>query len=397
MAAINVRRDVKDSFYRYKMPRLISKVEGKGNGIKTVVPNMAEIARALSRPASYPTKFFGCELGAQVKCDEKNERYIVNGDHDAEKLQTILDGFISKFVLCPSCQNPETDLIIKSDEILMDCKACGARNMGDNRHKLATFIVKNPPAAATKKQRKQRKAATAQANGTDEHGMPDSPVQEDAEDVAGSDDDIITQRINKEAAGLQMESKLAQEDWSEDTSDQAVAERLRELTVSGALANDDDEAKNLEAFGVWLEEHQDASDQDIIEKAEELDVLGKYKACQVLMQCIFDENIAAQIPKRKKLLAKFVTGEKHQKAVLGGIERLVGLEHKDKLLKKVPAILMKLYDTDLIEDDVFIKWGEKPSKRYVDKEVSKEVKRAAKPFLEWVENAEEESSDEESD
>lgn len=26
MAAINVRRDVKDSFYRYKMPRLISKV-----------------------------------------------------------------------------------------------------------------------------------------------------------------------------------------------------------------------------------------------------------------------------------------------------------------------------------------------------------------------------------
>lgn len=131
MAAINVRRDVKDSFYRYKMPRLISKVsqsptcqlirqicslalrqvEGKGNGIKTVVPNMAEIARALSRPPSYPTKFFGCELGAQVKLDDKNERYIVNGEHDADKLQDILDGFISKFVLCPSCRNPETDLV----------------------------------------------------------------------------------------------------------------------------------------------------------------------------------------------------------------------------------------------------------------------------------------------
>lgn len=72
---------------------------------------MAEIARALSRPPSYPTKFFGCELGAQVKCDDKNERYIVNGEHDAEKLQTILDGFIAKFVLCPSCRNPETDLV----------------------------------------------------------------------------------------------------------------------------------------------------------------------------------------------------------------------------------------------------------------------------------------------
>lgn len=72
---------------------------------------MAEVARALSRPPSYPTKFFGFELGAQVKCDDKNERYIVNGEHDAERLQTILDGFISKFVLCPACQNPETDFV----------------------------------------------------------------------------------------------------------------------------------------------------------------------------------------------------------------------------------------------------------------------------------------------
>ncbi|OAD02607.1 hypothetical protein MUCCIDRAFT_156580, partial [Mucor lusitanicus CBS 277.49] len=126
MAAINVRRDVQDSFYRYKMPRLTAKVEGKGNGIKTVITNMAEIARALSRPPSYPTKYFGCELGAQVKCDDKNERYIVNGDHDATKLQNTLDGFINKYVLCQSCKNPETDIIIKNDEILMDCKACGA-------------------------------------------------------------------------------------------------------------------------------------------------------------------------------------------------------------------------------------------------------------------------------
>ncbi len=37
-------------FVRYKMPRLIAKVEGKGNGIKTVIPNMADIARALGRP-----------------------------------------------------------------------------------------------------------------------------------------------------------------------------------------------------------------------------------------------------------------------------------------------------------------------------------------------------------
>lgn len=47
---MNIRRDVEDKFYRYRMPLLETKIEGRGNGIKTVVPNMSDIARALSRP-----------------------------------------------------------------------------------------------------------------------------------------------------------------------------------------------------------------------------------------------------------------------------------------------------------------------------------------------------------
>ena len=93
------------------MPLLLTKVEGKGNGIKTVIPNMSDVARALSRPPTYPTKFFGSELGAQTSVDEKNDRYIVNGAHDATRLRELLDAFIDKFVLCGSCKNPEKDLI----------------------------------------------------------------------------------------------------------------------------------------------------------------------------------------------------------------------------------------------------------------------------------------------
>lgn len=58
-----------------------------------------------------PTKYFGCELGAQVQMDAKAERYIVNGAHDAARLQDLLDGFIKKFVLCTECDNPETKLV----------------------------------------------------------------------------------------------------------------------------------------------------------------------------------------------------------------------------------------------------------------------------------------------
>ena len=52
MAMINVNRQTNDMFYRYKMPKLIAKVEGTGNGIKTVVVNATAIAKALNRPTT---------------------------------------------------------------------------------------------------------------------------------------------------------------------------------------------------------------------------------------------------------------------------------------------------------------------------------------------------------
>jgi len=59
MATININRNVTDMFYRYKMPKVIVKVEGKGNGIKTRIVNMSDIAKALDRPPSYPTSILG--------------------------------------------------------------------------------------------------------------------------------------------------------------------------------------------------------------------------------------------------------------------------------------------------------------------------------------------------
>ncbi|KAI3987993.1 hypothetical protein MKX01_009542 [Papaver californicum] len=89
-----------DAFYRYKMPRMLTKIEGLGNGIKTNVVNMVEIAKALARPPSYTTKYFGCELGAQSKFDEKTGVALVNGAHDTAKLTGLLKNLIKKFVQC---------------------------------------------------------------------------------------------------------------------------------------------------------------------------------------------------------------------------------------------------------------------------------------------------------
>ena len=75
-----------------------------------------------------------------------------------------------------------------------------------------------------------------------------------------------------------------------------------------------------------------------------------------------------------------VTSEKHQKALLGGIERLVGLAFP-ALLPQVPKILMALYQDDILEEEVIKNWGTHVSKKYTDKDTSKKVRKASEPFL----------------
>ncbi|EJF55714.1 translation initiation factor [Dichomitus squalens] len=398
---VNIRRDVDDKFYRYRMPVLTTKIEGKGNGIKTVLPNMSDVARALSRPPTYPTKFFGCELGAQTSFDEKNDRYIVNGAHDATKLRELLDVFIEKFVLCKACKNPETDLIItKTEEIIRDCKACGERTGVDMRHKLTTFIVKNPPKNPKKSKSKKGSGDSPTPNGT--HAT--APENGDVEDDVGAEsDDELTKRIKADAAKLNDESAIAKEDWSQDTSPEAVKARLKAVeasmaSVALAVGGDDDSEEDADSpyaqLGHWIEENRDAGAVEIYKKADEFGIAKKHNSLTVIAQTLFTENVVAEIEKYAPLFVKMVTSEKHQKSLLGGIERLVGIEHPD-LIPVVPKILMAFYQVDVLDEEVVKQWGTHVSKKYVDRDTSKKVRKASEPFLKWLDEADDSDEDDE--
>lgn len=389
---MNIRRDVDDKFYRYKMPVLMTKIEGKGNGIKTVVPNMSDIARALSRPPTYPTKFFGCELGAQTTFDEKGDRYIVNGAHDATRLRELLDVFIDKFVLCASCKNPETELILtKTDEILRDCKACGQRSGVDMRHKLTTFIVKNPP----KTKKKSRKGAGENGETPDTPG--DHTPEREAQD--GGSDDEITRRIKAEAAEL-APAHASDDKWSADTSPEAVRVRVKELQgklKSGLVLGDDDSDEDGESpytqLTLWTAENRDTvTAAEIYKKTQDLGIEKKHRTVQVLVENLFTENIVKEIPRFALLFKKLVTSERHQKALLGGIERTVGIE-QPMLIPAVPKILMGFYQADILDEDVVTQWGTHVSKKYVDRDVSKRVRKASEPFLKWLEEADDDDDE----
>ncbi|KAM0755167.1 eukaryotic translation initiation factor 5 [Meredithblackwellia eburnea MCA 4105] len=398
MSVVNIRRDVQDGFYRYKMPVLTTKIEGKGNGIKTVLPNMADVARALNRPSSYPTKFFGSELGAQATFNDATERYIVNGVHEPARLHDLLDSFIDKYVLCGACKNPETELILTKDEyIYRDCKACGKRSDIDMRHKLSTFILKNPPKS---KKGKVKKGGAAGA---------DSLLQKEKEDSDGSDDEL-TKKIeagaaevlsNEEAKKL-IQDREGDEDWSIDTSDAAVAARAQslpsKLQQALSLGGDDDDDDNsggpYDAFGEWVKENKDnTTDVDIYKKAEQDGIAKKHKILVVLVQALLTENAVAELKAHLALFKKLTTSEKHQKSLLGGLERLVGETYPDLLKTDFPKLLMALYQADILEEEVLTHWGGVVSKKYVPKDISKKVKKAAAPFLKWLEEADDSEDD----
>lgn len=401
MALVNICRDNNDPFYRYKMPLIVSKIEGRGNGIRTAIMNTADVARALSRPPAYIIKFFGFELGAQTSINESDDRYHVNGSHDAPKLQDLLDGFISKFVLCKACKNPETDIIVQKDGFLLrDCKACGRRTPVDLKHKLASYIAKNPPSSAAQGKRKAAATASANTGNNDLNGAGEetngsaSPV----DDAGHSDDEFA--RFKGEASHITVNDD--DDGWAADVSEEAVKARMKENEQSlGNLKLEDDEDGDnakYEQFGEWVaaeDEDEERSDVDIFKKAVDLGIAKKHRTVQVLAQTLFTEDIVEEISEHAGLLGKIVTSEKHQKALLGGIERFVGLNHPE-LIPKIPKILHALYDEDILEEDIIIAWGSKASKKYVDKDISKKVRKAAKSFIEWLENAESESeSDEE--
>jgi len=150
---------VTDPEYRYKMPVVFGKIEGRGNGIKTVIPNITELANALHRTPAEVNKFFGCELGAQTSYSGDNDRAIVNGAHNDTALQGLIHKYVELFVLCPQCSLPETEYKIKNGCIFHKCAACGSKEMVDMSHKLCTFIL-----AQDKKDKKSKKEKSKDKN-----------------------------------------------------------------------------------------------------------------------------------------------------------------------------------------------------------------------------------------
>lgn len=56
---LNIPSTVIDPKFRYKMPKMQLKIESKGNGIKTNIVNLGDVAKYLRTNEQYILKWFG--------------------------------------------------------------------------------------------------------------------------------------------------------------------------------------------------------------------------------------------------------------------------------------------------------------------------------------------------
>jgi translation initiation factor 5 len=130
-------KNLDDPYYRYKMPALIIKNKGKGNGVKTELVNISDISKSLARDSESIMKFIGYELGTLAN------GIIINGKFDENILKKLIEKYIEKFVICDVCGNPETFFVVRKKLLKKECKACGERYDVDIKHKLTDYIIRH--------------------------------------------------------------------------------------------------------------------------------------------------------------------------------------------------------------------------------------------------------------
>lgn len=396
-----------DQFNRYKMPVVVAKVEGRGNGIKTRIVNCVEVARALHRPPGYVCKFFGCELGAQTKIDDSEGTYIVNGSFQQSSLMEVLQKFIDMFVMCSNCNLPETDMKLrKSGTITQACNACGHEGPCDMTHKLCTFIINNPPdgkkkksdgkkdkaarrAAKVKKmngdvdeddektRRKTERASKKSCKKTDEEESIAVPGELDFGDAAfvpisgGFDDDEDVQ-------------------WSVDTSKEAEAARMKELGAAASIlerAPVEEETDKITKLRAYIDDGKKPS--RVLTKAEK--IFGAENAIRGLMLAATHDEQLSSIPnsveERAVPVFQYLGKPMSVEAQHAFLEYLdwVG-DRETKMLQVLPHILKVLYDCDVLEEKEVIEWYRLPNG-------PKNVRDAVKVVVEWIEADDDDDED----
>lgn len=122
---MNINPDTQDINYRYKMPQIMVRQAGRGNGSYTFLDNINEVAISINTPPAVLLNFITRSLGSSYNLGKKT----ITGHYDFNTIIKEIYNFIKFFVLCKKCSIPETIPFTtgkkKKLKLHFKCSACG--------------------------------------------------------------------------------------------------------------------------------------------------------------------------------------------------------------------------------------------------------------------------------
>eukprot|EP00484_Ammonia_sp_Unknown_P019208 CAMPEP_0197035278 /NCGR_PEP_ID=MMETSP1384-20130603/13122_1 /TAXON_ID=29189 /ORGANISM="Ammonia sp." /LENGTH=423 /DNA_ID=CAMNT_0042465323 /DNA_START=73 /DNA_END=1344 /DNA_ORIENTATION=+ len=405
---INIGGDANDVNYRYKMPPLTTKIEGRGNGIKTVLMNIPDVAKHLHTEPSYATKFFGMEVGALSQYDNKRNVGIVHGVHQTKELQKMLKKFIREFILCPKCKLPELQFKVhqRKNVLLQKCASCGWKGSNASNHKVKTYIINNPP--------KKDKAKKGDDKTTDKK-KTDKKKKKEAD--APATDGVVGTKDDYKELGWDND-----EVWSVDTSEDAVAKRKQQemATLAAKKKNvqleEQPETEKKSKTKSNIDENApaqilrnyinsgDRTQWEILDEIKRLALAHKFDQKEKLQTtinalCKLDtlENFVQSLTENKSILSSFASNSADTKIFFGVLEEFVCRRNPDQFLGKVYKILECLYDEEIVQEEDMLAWADLPADKapIVEIEEATAIREKAAPFIKWLRDNEDGDDDEE--
>lgn len=385
---------VDDPEYRYKMPTVFAKLEGRGNGSKTVIPNITDVGLSLHRDPGEVNKFFGCEMGAQTTYNVETDRAVVNGHHTDKVLQQMMHKYIEGFVLCTNCRLPETEYKIKQGSIYQKCAACGAKEMVDMTHKLTNYILaqdKKAKADAKKAGKKKDKKKGKKDGDSDGEEKKKEKKDKKSKDKKKEKKDKKKEKKSKEEKAGADDAAGEEGDGYSDDEDDGPTEHV-----------DDANAMDLavEATKKFLTENPDASPSAIAEKCINEQMASSLKSqdkihifiCATFTPDFFKHK---QVQNHAATISKITQGKNvMERHLISACEGLCSQKPKNFAL-----LIKQLFDEEVLEEDTILEWAGEGRTDYtlesVDEDQRCNMRAEAEPVVVWLQ--EDDSSDEDSD
>jgi len=341
--------------------------------------------------------------------------------------------FCELFVLCPVCDNPETVLKGKKERLHRKCRACGAYSEVDATHKLSAFILKTlqPSRGRSRRLRKRRGAEDPYSRLSPVADLPSSSSSSSSDSASSDSASSSRSRSRRMPDSGQSGGSGAAEASPSRPVEASVSGELEEVArnpLAVSLERQDDQLGRVESFDdalrlaagsirSWMRENPKATVEATVRQVAAIQQSESRLAPEDRV-LVFLTGILSGTSWPRSFSLPYVTAWAEQRLkpaaqVLRALcesatmkRRFIhAIEHlccvRQPLLKGFfPALLkLALEDISVVGEEDIVGWAAEPLEvadgpSSLTPEMHEEMKHVAAPLLTWLEQGEDESSDE---